>query len=113
MEKEIEITGYAYLNRRLKADEFEDIFIHFIESHHWYFGGGMEYFGDENRYFVQGCIFANHCPSKAEVVSHMAEFAKAHSFSLDFQFNEIIDGYYINDDGSQGKHVLEDMASET
>ena len=62
MRKEIEINGCIEIPVELSMDEFWDIFIEFIESQKWSFGGGM---------------------------------------------NEIIDGYYINPDGTRGPHVLD------
>ena len=64
MTKEIEIGGCVEVPSDLTIDEFTDIFIAFIESRGWYFGGG---------------------------------------------FREIVDGYYLNADGSRGVHVLDDL----
>ncbi|WP_430884426.1 hypothetical protein [Fusibacter sp. JL216-2] len=35
------------------------------------------------------------------------EHAKMLLMAFDFKFSEIIDGYYINEDGSRGSHVLD------
>lgn len=65
MEKEFEIAGcISGVADDMSCDEFTDIFIEFIESKNWLFGGGI---------------------------------------------NEIIDGYYINEDGTKGKHVLDEI----
>ena len=61
MQKEFEIKGCISVDRDLSPDEFWEIFIEFVETNHWSFGGGN---------------------------------------------NEIIDGFYINTDGTKGKHVL-------
>ena len=58
MRKEIEINGCIEIPAELSIDEFWNIFIDFIESKKWSFGGGMK---------------------------------------------EIIDGYYINPDGTKGR----------
>lgn len=39
--KEIEINGCCEVPYDLSEDEFFDLFIDFIESHGWYFGGGI------------------------------------------------------------------------
>lgn len=62
MRKEIEINGCIEIPAELSIDECWNIFIAFIESKKWSFGGGMK---------------------------------------------EIIDGYYINPDGTKGRHVLD------
>ena len=41
MRKEIEINGCIEIPPEISCDEFYDIFIAFIESQGWYFGGGM------------------------------------------------------------------------
>ena len=64
MTKEIEIAGCVEVPMKMTLDEFTDLFIEFIESRGWYFGGG---------------------------------------------FREIVDGYYLNADGSRGAHVLDDL----
>ena len=64
MGKEFEIAGcISSVPDDMSCDEFIDIFIDFVESRNWLFGGGI---------------------------------------------NEIIDGYYINEDGTKGKHVLDE-----
>lgn len=64
MEKEFEIEGcISGVPDDMSCDDFIDIFIEFVESKNWLFGGGI---------------------------------------------NEIIDGYYINEDGTKGKHVLDE-----
>ena len=62
MRKEIEINGCVEVPPEITMDEFERVFLEFIESKGWYFGGG---------------------------------------------FNEIIDGYYVNPDGTKGKSVVD------
>ncbi len=64
MEKEFEILGcISSVPDEMTYNEFWNIFIEFVESNEWSFGGGI---------------------------------------------NEIVDGYYINPDGSKGKHVLDE-----
>ncbi len=62
MRKEIEINGCVEVPPEMTMDEFAHVFLEFIESKGWYFGGG---------------------------------------------FNEIIDGYYVNPDGTKGKSVTD------
>ena len=63
MRKEIEINGCVEIPPEMTADEFARVFLEFIESKGWYFGGG---------------------------------------------FREIADGYYVNRDGTKGKHVADE-----
>lgn len=42
MRKEIEINGCIEIPSEMTIDEFTDIFINFIESKSWYFGGGFQ-----------------------------------------------------------------------
>lgn len=42
MRKEIEINGCIEIPAELSIDEFWNIFIDFIESKKWSFGGGMK-----------------------------------------------------------------------
>ncbi len=41
MQKEFEIQGCISVDRDLSLDEFWEIFIEFVETNHWYFGGGI------------------------------------------------------------------------
>ena len=41
MRKEIEINGCIEIPEQTTIDEFYDIFISFVESKGWYFGGGF------------------------------------------------------------------------
>lgn len=107
MEKEIEIIGYVYPEKQYEVDVFEDIFIKFIEDCKWSFGGGLEYLRQNNTYKIEGCIIVNNNDEKIEVEKQIKTFAKANNLSFDFKFSEIIDGYYMNEDGSRGRHVLD------
>lgn len=42
IKKEIEINGCCEVSESLTLDEFNDLFIDFIEEHGWYFGGGIK-----------------------------------------------------------------------
>lgn len=50
MHKEIEIRGCVEVPEELSIDEFSDLFIEFIESKNWYFGGGFREIVDD--YYV-------------------------------------------------------------
>ncbi len=41
MQKEIEIQGCIEIPSNISAEDFEEAFIAFIESHGWCFGGGF------------------------------------------------------------------------
>ena len=47
MRKEIEINGCIEIPPEMSSDEFYDIFIAFVESQGWYFGGGMREIVDD------------------------------------------------------------------
>lgn len=45
--REIEINGCCEIPDEMTEDEFYNIFIEFIESHGWYFGGGINEYREE------------------------------------------------------------------
>jgi len=45
----IEINGVAEIPPSVSLDQFSDMFIQFIESHGWYFGGGYKDITEEEK----------------------------------------------------------------
>lgn len=48
MSHEIEIQGYLTVPDKISLDNVTDIFLKFIESHGWYYGGGFNEFKDDH-----------------------------------------------------------------
>ena len=46
MRKEIQINGCVEIPYDISIDEFTDVFIEWIESKGWYFGGGFDEIAD-------------------------------------------------------------------
>lgn len=47
MSHEIEIEGCLTVPDKISLDDVTDIFLKFVESHGWYFGGGFNEFKDD------------------------------------------------------------------
>lgn len=45
----MEINGVVEIYPIISSDQFCDMFIHFIESHGWFFGGGFKDITDEKQ----------------------------------------------------------------
>lgn len=58
---------------------------------------------------VVGCIEIPSEMSYDEFLDAFIELMESKGWYFGGGFNEIIDGYYINPDGSRGKRVLEDL----
>jgi|GEM_PF-457329 len=105
MEKEFEIQGNIVLIEKMSIDRFHDVFIDFIESNNWFFGGGI----NENRvgavFGIQGCVSVKEEVTREFFNVKLDVFLKTNSWSFEGEIDEIIDGYYINNDGSKGAHV--------
>ncbi len=46
--------------------------------------------------------------SSDEFLDIIIQFAESKNWGFTGEINEIIDGYYINKDGTKGKHVLDE-----
>ena len=53
MSHEIEIEGCLTVPDKVSLDDVVDTFLEFVESHGWYYGGGLNEFGDDH------CISVN------------------------------------------------------
>lgn len=58
---------------------------------------------------IKGCIEIPPEMTMAEFEKTFLEFVESKSWYFGGGFNEIVDGYYKNPDGSKGKSVLEDL----
>ncbi len=57
---------------------------------------------------VNGCIEIQQELTLDEFEKQFIEFIESKGWFFGGGFNEIVDGYYINADGTKGKSVLED-----
>lgn len=57
---------------------------------------------------IQGCVEVPETLSYDEFYDAFIEFIEQNGWSFGGGINEINDGYYINADGTKGKHVLDD-----
>ena len=59
---------------------------------------------------IQGCIEVPMSLSEDEFFNEFIGFIELNNWAFGGGIHEIIDGFYINADGSKGKFVLEDMS---
>jgi len=59
---------------------------------------------------IQGCVEVPMNLSEDEFFNKFIGFIESNNWSFGGGINEIIDGFYINADGTKGKYVLEDMS---
>ena len=57
---------------------------------------------------IQGCVEVPIELSEDEFFDKLINFVESNSWSFGGGINEIIDGFYINADGTKGKHVLDE-----
>ncbi len=58
---------------------------------------------------LNGCIEIQPEISRDEFEDAFLAFVESKGWSFGGGFQEIVDDYYINADGTKGKHVLEDL----
>jgi len=56
---------------------------------------------------IQGCVEVPMNISEDDFFNEFIGFIESNNWSFGGDINEIIDGFYINADGTKGKHVLE------
>ena len=56
---------------------------------------------------IQGCVEIPENLSFDEFYDKFIAFIEANNWSFGGGMNEIVDGFYINPDGTKGKHVLD------
>jgi uncharacterized protein YggL (DUF469 family) len=57
---------------------------------------------------IQGCVEVPIELSEDEFFDKFIAFIESNNWSFGGGINEIIDGFYINADGTKGKHVLDE-----
>ncbi len=57
---------------------------------------------------IQGCVEVPIELSEDEFFNRFISFIESNNWLFGGGINEIIDGYYINADGTKGKHVLDE-----
>lgn len=57
---------------------------------------------------IQGCITVPEGVSADEVIDKFLAFVEQNEWSFGGGYKTIIDGYYMNADGTRGKHVLDE-----
>lgn len=62
----------------------------------------------EKEFEIVGCVAVPQEVSFDQFYDKFIEFIESNHWSFGGGINEIIDGYYINPDGTKGKHVLEE-----
>ena len=58
---------------------------------------------------IQGCITVPEEVSADEVIDKFLAFVEQNEWSFGGGYKTIIDGYYMNADGTRGKHVLDSL----
>ena len=63
---------------------------------------------DDKRNEIQGCITVPEDVSMDEVIDKFIAVVEENNWSFVGGYKTIIDGYYMNDDGTRGKYVLDE-----
>lgn len=108
MEKEFEIQGIVLLNEKLGTECFLDTFIEFVEENQWYFGGFTRYLEETNTASISGCVIVEEHIEYNYFLKCMNEFVVKNNYHFKYTTREIIDGYYIRENGTRGKHVFDE-----
>ena len=108
MENEFEIQGYLIPDKELSEDKITDLFIEYIELNNWLFGGGIHPIGSNKKFTVAICVIVDESTSDEYFKQNFNNFLKSSKWEFHGKVLEINDGYYINQDGTRGKHVSDD-----
>ncbi len=108
MEKEFEIEGIVLLKEKLNTEDFLDAFIEFVEDNHWYFGGVTKYLEETNTASIGGCVIVEEHVEYKNFLERLHNFVVKNNYCFKYTTKQIIDGYYLKEDGTRGKHVLDD-----
>lgn len=110
MEKEFEIEGYILLSKGISEDIMTDKFIEFVESNNWLMGGGIHPLKTNKKYTISIGVIVQEETTNEYFHDKFNEFMTLTKWKFNGNIREINDGYYINQDGTKGKHVLDDMS---
>lgn len=108
MEKEFSIQGYLILDTNISEDKITDIFIEYIESNNWLFGGSIYSIESNKKYTVTICVMVDESITDEYFKQNFNKFVQSSKWEFHGKILEINDGYYINQDGTRGKHVFDD-----
>jgi len=108
MDKEYEIEGLLLLKEEISADQLTERIIEFVESNEWFFGGGLNELKKSREFSIQGCISVGEQLSSEYFKKALQDCFESNKCDFQGSINEIIDGYYIKQDGTRGKHVLDE-----
>lgn len=61
---------------------------------------------------IQGCVEVPIELSEAEFIDKFIDFVESNNWWFGGGIREIIDGFYMNDDGTKGEHVLDSDLKE-
>lgn len=106
MEQVFELIGNMISSTDISEDTFYDKFIEFVELNKWYFGGGTNYIEELKSLEIDGCISADEKISRDFFMKQMSAFIESEGWKFNGEVKEVIDGYYINKDGTKGKYAL-------
>jgi len=62
----------------------------------------------EKEFEINGCVSVPKEVSYDSFYDKFIEFIELNNWSFGGGINQIVDGYYINSDGTKGKHVFDD-----
>lgn len=68
----------------------------------------LEGFVLSKEFEIQGCIEVPYGLSEEDFWNTFISFIESNNWSFGGGVNEIIDGFYVNADGTKGKHVLDE-----
>lgn len=112
MDKEFCFDAIVRIPDEMTNDAFDDSFIEFIESNNWYCGGGVGPINDENDISMCFGVSVEDELTYDVFYSKLIAFFESHTVTYNCDVKEVIDGYYINEDGSRGAHVISEDYEE-
>lgn len=108
LEKEFGIEAKITTTEELSDDIFWDKVIGFIELNKWYFGGGINEIKDGKEFEINGAISVEDELTYDQFYTKFTTFFESVGWAYTCEVVEFIDGYYINQDGTRGSHVMGD-----
>ncbi len=109
MEKEFDIEGIILTNTEISEDQITDMFIEFVESNNWLLGGGIHPVETNVKFTIGIGVIVDEQVTYDIFYKRFNNFIESSMWKFNGNIIEINDGYYINKDGTKGKHVLDDM----
>lgn len=106
MEQVFELIGNMISSTDISEDMYYDKFIGFVELNKWHFGGGTNYIEELKAFEIDGCISADEKISRDFFMNQFNVFIESEGWEYNGVIKEVIDGYYINEDGTKGEYAL-------